>query len=110
MMKDWSYPAPPRYVRPTAWARDWRRRWFRFVGTAVVHQATGRLTLIYSTDRTPDDREDLRAELEAHPDGPALVYHECRRISREWDRRVTAANRRFHERQAAARAGQEARP
>ncbi len=69
-------------------SRNARRRCQQRLGLSLLLASfviQGIAVVAYSTDRAPYDREELRAELEARPDGPALIYHECRRISREWD-------------------------
>lgn len=90
------YNRPERYVRPTAWGRDWRLRWFRHVGSVHQHWQNHQLVAFYSNDRDPAVRLALQTELEAQPSGPAEVIAACREASRRHDRMVVEGNSRFH--------------
>ncbi|WP_333605971.1 hypothetical protein [Novosphingobium sp.] len=79
-----------RNARATKWAEDWRQRWFRQVGSVHQHYATKELVAFYSDDRDPAVRLALQQELEAHPNGPAQVLAVCRKVMRDWDRRIEA--------------------
>jgi len=79
-----------RSARPTKWAEDWRRRWFRQVGTVAEYFDTKELIALYSDARDPAARLALQQELEERPNGPAQVLAVCRKVAREWDRRVAA--------------------
>lgn len=68
---------PPAYGRVTEWAKDWRRRWNRYVGCTVDYRGQGVLYLAYSDDRPPAVRLALQAELEAAPNGVADVLATC---------------------------------
>lgn len=81
------YPAQ-RAARPTKWAQDWRKRWFRQVGTVCEYFDSGELIALYSDARDPAARLALQHELEARPNGPAQVLAACRKVSSEWNRRV----------------------
>jgi hypothetical protein len=83
------YPAQ-RPARPTKWAEDWRRRWFRHVGSVHQHYATKELIAFYSDARDPTARIALQEELDARENGPAQVLAVCRKVAREWDRSVAA--------------------
>lgn len=83
------YPAQ-RAARPTKWADDWRRRWFRQVGSVHQHYATKELVAFYSDERDPAVRIALQKELEAHPNGSAQVADVCRKQARDWNRSVAA--------------------
>ena len=80
------YSRPVRYVRPTAWARDWRRRWCRTVGSVHQHGRTEELVAFYSDDRDPAARLALQAELESRPNGIAEVVAVCRSLMAQWNK------------------------
>jgi len=88
------YPRPQGAVSPTAWGRDWRRRWFRNVGTVIDHVDGQGLAALYSDDRDPTARLALQAELEAQPDGVAQVLAACNEASKAVDDKILAANAR----------------
>lgn len=72
-----------RYLAPAAtlatpWAVDWRRRWFRYVGSVHQHHSTGELVAFYSYARDPSARLALQAELEARPGSVGEVLAVCR--------------------------------
>jgi len=79
--------------KATAWAKDWRRRWFTYVGCCEDYLSQGVLYLAYSEDRPPEIRQALQAELEAQPNGIAEVVAVCAAMSRGFNRQI-AANRR----------------
>lgn len=79
-----------RTARPTGWAEDWRRRWFRQVGTVCEYFDSGELIALYSDARDPAARLALQNELEERPDGPDQVLAVCRKVARDWDRSVAA--------------------
>ncbi len=64
--------------RLTVWGEDWRRRWFRNVGSVHQHGQTGELVAFYSDARDPAQRLALQAELEAQPEGVDQVLAACR--------------------------------
>lgn len=86
------YPHPETAARPTKWAKDWRLRWFRRVGTVVDHIDGKGLACLYSDDRDPAARLALQADLEARPNGVGQVLAVCRKVTRDWNTKVRAAN------------------
>lgn len=72
------YPAPVESPPATAWGSEWRRRWFRTVGSVHEHYQTGELVAYYSNQRDPVARLALQAELEARPNGVSDVLAACR--------------------------------
>lgn len=73
----------------TVWGEDWRRRWFRQVGSVHQHYRTGELVAFYSDQRDPAMRLALQAELEAQPDGVAQVLAACRAEAARYDAMIT---------------------
>ena len=88
------YAPPPRAARPTRWAKEWRQRWFRQVGSVHEHYRTKEFVAFYADDRDPAARLALQAELEAMPNGVAQVLAVCRKVPRDFNSMIDAANRR----------------
>lgn len=84
------YPVQ-RPARPTKWAEDWRKRWFRQVGTVAEYFDSKELIALYSEARDPAARLALQKELEDRPNGPEQVLAVCRRVARQWDRTIANA-------------------
>ncbi len=70
------------------------KSWARFVGSAHRHYKTGELVLCWSTEGPhPQEREMLRARLEANPGNVAAVLTACDERSERWNRMVEEAHR-----------------
>ncbi|KKC27318.1 hypothetical protein [Sphingomonas sp. SRS2] len=82
------YPAPAE-TQATPWAADWRRRWFRHVGSVHQHHATGELVAFYSDARDPSARLALQAEIDAQLGGVAQVLAVCRAEAARADAMIT---------------------
>lgn len=70
------------------------KSWHRYVGSVHRHWQTQELVLCWCTDGPhPQERETLRARLEAHPGniGSLLANYDAKKA--RWNREVEAANR-----------------
>lgn len=73
---------------PTAWARDWRKRWFREIGTVAEYCGTGRLWAYYDATYRPARATELIAEMLARPNGSGEVLAACRENLDRWHDRL----------------------
>lgn len=94
------YDSPAQAIEATAWGHEWRKRWFRSVGSVHQHYQTNQLVAFYSDSRDPAVRLALQAELEARPTGIAEVLAACCEVRDRFDREIREANERHRAAQA----------